>query len=60
MAGWKTVVFGVLLVLVSVFSSTEVQAYVGEHLSWFGGAAGVIVVILRAITSSPIFNLEKE
>ncbi len=56
--GWKTVAFGVLLALISVFSSAEMQSFVAEYLPWIGGILGALVVFLRAITSSPIFKGE--
>ena len=54
--GWKTVAFGAALALISVLSSPEVQAFVGQHLPWVGGITGTLVVVLRAITNSPIFK----
>ena len=54
-SGWKTVIFGLALGLTAVFSSAELQEFVSQHFEWFGGAAGAIVIILRAITTSPIF-----
>jgi hypothetical protein len=56
LSGFKTVTYGVLLALISVFSSPELQAYVGENLPWIGGIAGGVVVLLRSITDSPIFK----
>lgn len=56
--GWKTLVFGALLVLISIFSNAEVQAFVGEHLPVVGSITGTIVIVLRAITTSAIFKNE--
>lgn len=56
LAGWKMVIYGVAVALLSVFSSVEMQAYVAANLPWFGGISGLLIVILRAITSSPIFK----
>lgn len=56
MKGFKTVAFGVALALTAVFSSPEMQAFVAAHLPAVGGSIGLIVIILRAITASPIFS----
>lgn len=56
MKGWKTVLFGILLALLSVLSNADMQAFVAEHLPSVGAATGAIVVILRALTSSSIFS----
>lgn len=58
MKGFKTVTFGVLLALLSVFSNAEMQQFVSENLPTIGGFTGTIVVILRAITDSPMFKRE--
>jgi len=55
LSGWKTVIFGLALSLTAIFSSADLQAFVGLHFEWFGAAAGAIVIVLRAITTSPIF-----
>lgn len=59
MKGWKTVIFGLLLALISVFSSADMQAFFAEHVQWLGGLTGVIVIGLRAVTSSPIFKSDE-
>jgi hypothetical protein len=56
MKGWKTVVFGILTILLSIFSSPDVQAFVAEHLPAVGSAFGAIVIVLRALTSSSVFS----
>lgn len=58
MPGFKTVLYGMVLALISIFSSDEMRAFIAENLPWFGTAAGGIVVILRALTSTPIFKKE--
>ncbi len=58
MKGFKTILFGILLVLTSVFSNAEVQTFVAENLPAVGSAIGTIVIVLRAITSSGIFGKE--
>jgi len=54
--GYKTVIFGVLLAAISVFSNTEMQGWIMENFEAVGGLTGVIVIVLRAITSSAIFK----
>ncbi len=56
LSGWKTVTFGLILALLSVFSNAEMTAWFAENLPAVGGSVGVIVVLLRAITNSDIFK----
>jgi hypothetical protein len=56
MKGWKTVAFGIITALLAVFSSPEVQEFVAANLPEVGIFFGTVVVILRALTSSPIFK----
>ncbi len=58
MKGYKTVGFGVLLGLLSIFSNPDMQAWAAEHIPELGGSIGTIVVILRALTANPIFNIK--
>ena len=55
-SGYKTVVFGVLLALIAIFSSPDMQAYFADNLPWVGSLVGTIIVVLRAITTSSIFK----
>ena len=54
--GWKTIVYGLLIAVLSVVSSNDMQAFVGEHLPAIGGLTGTAIIILRALTDSPIFQ----
>ena len=58
MKGFKTVAFGVLVALLSLLSNAtpEWQAFVAAHIPVLGSITGVLVVVLRAITDSPIFK----
>jgi hypothetical protein len=56
--GWKTVVFGVLLALVSALSNEEMKQFLVENVEWIGSSIGTIVVVLRALTNSSIFSKE--
>ena len=56
MTGYKTVIFGALLALISIFSNTEMQGWIMENFEAVGGLTGVAVIVLRAITSSAIFK----
>jgi len=56
--GWKTIVFGIMLVLLSLFTNEEMVAYMSEYMPWLVGSIGVIVLILRTLTKSPIFKKE--
>lgn len=59
MKGYKTVIFGLLIALTSVLSNADMQAFVGEHLPYLGGLVGTMIVILRAVTSSPVFQKDE-
>lgn len=54
--GWKTVVFGALVTTTSVLSTPEVQGFVAQHFEAVGGALGGVIIGLRWLSSSPIFN----
>ena len=54
--GFKTVAFGVLTAVLSLFSSPDMQAWVAEYLPFVGTALGVAVVWLRYLTNSPMFK----
>ena len=56
--GWKTVAFGVLLAVLAIFSSPDMQAWAAQYIPELGVGAGTIIIILRALTSSPIFKRE--
>ena len=56
MKGWKTVVFGIAIGALSLLSGPDMQAFVADHLPEAGAAIGLAIVILRAVTSSPIFK----
>ena len=56
--GFKTIVYGAALILGSALANPEVVEWVTEHFAITGGAIGTGVIILRAITSSPIFRKE--
>ncbi len=58
MKGYKTITFGILLALLSIFSNPDMQAWAAEHIPQLGGGIGTIVVILRALTASPIFDIK--
>jgi len=58
MKGFKTVAFGLLLALTSIFSSPEMATYFSENLPFVGTATGAIVVVLRGLTNSSIFKAE--
>ena len=55
-SGWKTVVYGAAIALTAVFSSPDVQVFISNNIPAIGGVVGLGVVILRTITSSPIFK----
>ncbi|KKM09344.1 hypothetical protein LCGC14_1722990 [marine sediment metagenome] len=58
--GFKTIAFGVLTAVLAVFSSPEMQAFFAEHMKVIGGSVGTIIVVLRALTDSPMFKKAPE
>lgn len=56
MKGLKTVLYGLAIALIAVFSSADVQAFIADYIPQIGGAIGFGIVFLRAITSSSIFS----
>ncbi len=58
MKGFKTVVYGVLIALLAIFGDETVQQFVNENFQAVGVFLGTGVILLRTITSSPIFKQE--
>lgn len=58
MKGWKTLVFAVLFGAITALSSPELQQYIAENMTWLGPIIATVVAVLRALTTSPIFNKE--
>ncbi len=58
MKGFKTVIFGVLLVLISVLSNADMQEFIAENIPSIGTSIGTIIIILRAVSNSSIFKKE--
>ena len=54
--GFKTFVFGAALVALAALSNDAVQAFIADNLAWLEAGTGTIVIILRALTNSPIFK----
>ena len=58
--GFKTVAFGAILALLAIFSDPDMQAWVAENIPAVGSVISVIIVTLRALTSSSIFKREPD
>ncbi|KKL25242.1 hypothetical protein LCGC14_2407310 [marine sediment metagenome] len=56
MKGWKTTVFGVLIAVLGALTSADMQAWIMENFPWVSGGLGTAIIILRALTTSPIFE----
>ena len=56
MKGFKTVILGIAIAATGALSTPEMTAYIAEHLPYVSGGIGTVVVVLRAFTSSSIFN----
>ena len=58
--GWKTIVFGIMLVLLALLTNEEMLAFIGDYIPALMGSVGVIVIILRTLTKSPIFDKKED
>ena len=58
--GWKTVAYGVLIGLLGLLTNEDMAAFLAEHVKWIGPLIGTGVVVLRAVTSSPVFEKEPD
>ena len=58
-SGFKTLVFAALVAVTSFAASPEVVAFVAENFPAFGAGLATVIAVLRAVTSSPIFNRDK-
>jgi len=56
MKGFKTIILGVAIALIAVLGSAEMQAYIALHIPAIGGLIGTAIVVLRAVTTSPILK----
>jgi hypothetical protein len=57
MTGWKTVAFNALLAAWGVVETADVTAVLGEgNASWVVMGVGIIGMILRGMTNTPIFK----
>lgn len=53
--GWKTLVFGVATALLGVLQSAEITDIVAQYPGIVTTVIGVAVIVLRFITTTPIF-----
>jgi len=58
MKGWKTITFAAIMGAIAALSDTDVQQYVAANLPWLGPMLSTAVIMLRALTTSPIFKKE--
>lgn len=58
MKGWKTLAFAIIMGAIAALSDVGVQQYVAANLPWLGPMLATAVVVLRALTTSPIFKKE--
>ena len=54
--GYKTLAMAIILGLITALSSAEMQQYVATNLTWLGPILGTGIVMLRALTTTPIFK----
>ena len=56
MHGWKTVIVSVATVLLGIMESQHVTSLVAEHPGGFAVIMGFVMLVLRWMTTSPIFS----
>ena len=56
MTGYKTLLFGVATALLGVLQSTEITNIVAQHPGTITTIIGVLIVLLRFATTTPIFG----
>ena len=56
MNGWKTVAVSVATVLLGVLESQHITSLVAEHPGTFAVVMGAVMLILRWMTTTPIFK----
>lgn len=56
MNGWKTVAVSVATVVLGVLESQHVTSLVAEHPGGFAIGVGVVMFVLRWVTTSQIFS----
>ena len=56
--GWKTFAFAIVVGLTSLLSEPGLQQWVAANLPWAGTGLATGIVMLRALTVSPIFKKE--
>ena len=59
MAGWKTFIFGLLVTIFGALETFDFTSFFGESTGGLiTSAIGVIIMVLRAITKTPVFKSE--
>ena len=56
MKGYKTMLFGLLTAALAIFSNADMQLWFADNMELVGGAVGTVIIILRALTNSPMFK----
>ena len=54
--GYKTFGMAVILGLITALSSAEMQVFIAENVTWLGPVLGTVIILLRALTTTPIFK----
>lgn len=58
MSGWKTIVFAAATTLLGILQSVGVTDFVAAHPGAVTTVVGVVIALLRVITTTPIFKGE--
>lgn len=56
MTGWKTLLFGVSTALLGLLQSAEITNIVAQHPGMITTVVGVMIVVLRFVTTTSIFE----
>lgn len=58
MKGWKSVLAGVGTILLGILQGAEVTNLVAQYPGTFATSVGALIIVLRFVTTSPIFKSE--
>lgn len=58
MKGFKTVILGVATIALAVLSDDAAKQLIMDNFAVAGSGLGLAIIVLRAVTTSPIFKKE--
>ena len=56
MKGWKTLAVGIATAILGILEGQHITSWVAQYPGTFATVIGVAMIILRFVTTSPIFK----